>query len=256
MPAGPTDATTVFDINQIPTQPPIATPPRIAVKKGVDLTDGLTDGLTDAASSSRHGRRKGLSAEPPTEVPGARGPAMAAARSGLSRPLSAAPRTDALGANPDAMAALEQLWNDFHDLRKELDRPDQIAFYGAVGQLIWLFLPWQETAREGSVMGLMTAGFVVLVGAVFTAAAIFYRRRDKSGRFGSMSPWLVQAAGAAFMIGWCLFAIRTSWDPHLVPGLESLETPASRPAFGAHIGLTSAVASLLGTLWGLKNKLS
>jgi hypothetical protein len=173
----------------------------------------------------------------------------------LSAPATAGSTSlEGKGASPSAQ--LEQLWHDFQHLRKELRRPDQLTFYGALCEVLWCLLPWQDTARDGPVIGVVTLGVGVLLGVAATVGALVFRYRQLKPRWDPLWPWFIQIAGVCFMICWCLVSIRASWDARTVPGIESLEVPLSRPAFGAYAGLVSALVSLFGTLWGLKDKLS
>ena len=178
----------------------------------------------------------------------------------VSSPVSSAPAAASrpvAAARPkeDVTTTLELMWTDFRALARELPAPDRLAFFAAVAQLLWCFLPWKDTAREGGVVGLMTLGAVVVAGAAATATPILYRHRPGKIRFDPMLGWVLQIAGSIFMVLWCLFCIRNAWDNRMVAGYESLRVPVSRPAFGAFVALVSAAASFAGTLWGLSRKL-
>jgi hypothetical protein len=158
--------------------------------------------------------------------------------------------------NPSPFAMLEEMWFDLRRVGAELDRSDRLAFFGGLSQLLWLFLPWQDSAQEGAVVGIMTVGIGILVGAAACTAGVLMRHRRLRPVADPLAPWLLQLVGTVFMVLWALFCLRAFWDGRLVSGYHSLRVPVSRPSLGTYVAFLSALISLTGSIWGFRQRAS
>ncbi len=153
------------------------------------------------------------------------------------------------------MQAPEEALGDMKDFVLELPLSDKIAFLGAVGSVLFTFLPWKETAEEGDVIGLVSLGFVALLASLVAMGAIVVRTRKSMPNLAPLAPWLVQLGAVCFAIIWCLIYVGISWDTTKVQApIGNLVISRSTPSLGVFFALIANCTSLAGTLMGLREK--
>jgi uncharacterized Zn finger protein (UPF0148 family) len=149
----------------------------------------------------------------------------------------------------------EELISDFRRFVGSLSSSDKIAFSGAAVLVISCFLPWKETADEGDILGLMSLGLVGLLAAATLMGTIAVRTRRLLPNLNVLIPWLLQLGLSLFSILWCIIFMKLSYDStEVLSPMGNAMIRTSTPSFGVFLGLLGAVASLAGTLLGLKEK--
>lgn len=159
------------------------------------------------------------------------------------------------GSESSQIVAPEQLIEDFRDFFGLLGRSDRIAFGGSITILISAFLPWKETAAEGDILGLMSLGLLAVMSAIGIISAIAVRVRRLMPELNVLIPWLAQLGLSVFCALWCIIFMKLSYDATEVPSpMGNATIMNSSPSFGVFLGLLGALASLGGTLLGLREK--
>ncbi|MFZ5444172.1 MAG: hypothetical protein ACOZQL_29520, partial [Myxococcota bacterium] len=136
----------------------------------------------------------------------------------------------------------------------ELPLSDKLALFGAATMLISTFLPWKETVAEGDVLGVLSSGVVVTLLGALAVAGIIIRTKKISTSLNPLLPWVAQLGATGFAGLWCLIYVKTAWDPTLAHSpIGNYEVWVSKPVFGLFLGLIAAIASIVGTIFGLKD---
>jgi hypothetical protein len=137
---------------------------------------------------------------------------------------------------------------------RERTRADRIAL-GGLGLLLFsCFMPWQETAMEGELLGLLGLGAPAFALALVAAAALYLRARPLLPQLPAHGAWLAQLAAALLGLFWCAVSLRLATDHTTLPSaLGSLELVRSAPAFGLFLALPGALGALAGTLLALRD---
>ena len=172
----------------------------------------------------------------------------------MSRDAANAPRPDA-GPGAPKMLSPEEFLSDTRNFVKALNLPDKLAFAGAAATVASCFLPWKETFDQGDSLGLMSLGAPVFVAAVAVLAAIVIRVRGLAPKVPVMVPWLTQFGAACFCVLWSLVFIKVAWDPTRTKSpIGNAEMWASSPSVGVVLALLFSIATVGGSLLGLKEK--
>lgn len=149
----------------------------------------------------------------------------------------------------------EEMLADLKHFVLELGPSDKLAFLGAFASVLLSFIPWKSTAADGDILGLVSMGVLVLAASGITMAAVAVRTRKVTPQLNPVVPWLVQLGSAVLAILWCFVFISLSWDGQLVPAdIGNEMVHRSQPAAGAYLAVLTSLASLIGTLMGLKEK--
>jgi predicted small integral membrane protein len=151
----------------------------------------------------------------------------------------------------------EDLVQDARKFVRNLGQADKLVFGGAVVLLVSGFLPWKETAADGEILGMMSLGIIAMLAAIGQIAILAMRTRKLQAdpHANVLLPWMGQLVVALFCIFWCIIFMKVSSDSKLVPtAMGDSVVQNSVPAFGVYLGLLGALASLGGTLLGLKEK--
>ena len=157
--------------------------------------------------------------------------------------------------NTGKIVAPEELIADARVFVGELSRSDKLAFVGACVSAFSCFLPWKETAVDGDVLGLLSAGAGALLGAVMVIAAIFVRVRRTLPKFNPLVPWGMQLGVSFFCVLYTVIFIKTAFDSTEVPSaIGNRLIMNSSPSFGAVLGLLGAIAALTGSVMGLRER--
>ena len=147
----------------------------------------------------------------------------------------------------DAMVKTRQyLW--------ELSFADKLALGGTSLLLIATFFPWKETVAEGDVLGVFSSGILVTLLSAMAIAGILIRTRKTMPTLNPLLPWVAQLGCVGVSGVWCLVYMKMAWDStpaHSAVG--NYEVWVSKPAFGLIFGLLAAIASIVGTIFGLKD---
>jgi hypothetical protein len=146
-----------------------------------------------------------------------------------------------------AMGATKQyLW--------ELPLADKLALLGTSMLLISTFFPWKETVAEGDVLGILSSGIVVTILSSLAVAGIIIRTRKTMPTLNPLLPWVAQLGCVGISALWCLVYIKLSWDSTLAQSsVGNYQVWVSKPAFGLIFGVLASIASIVGTIFGLKD---
>ncbi|MBJ6763990.1 hypothetical protein JGU66_24725 [Myxococcaceae bacterium JPH2] len=141
------------------------------------------------------------------------------------------------------------------DFLRELKGADRIAFWGAAAVVLSCFLPWKETAADGDILGLMSAGVGACLLSVGVMIAISVRVRRSLAQLNPMVPWLAQLGMSIVTLLWGLIFMKLASDTARVPTpMGNTEMMNSSPSMGVFLAVLGALAALGGTLMGLKDK--
>lgn len=155
----------------------------------------------------------------------------------------------------NVVADPEEIIRDAKELFSLLHGGDKLAFWGAATVVLSCFLPWKETAAEGDVLGLMSMGVIAAVLAIIVMTAISMRVKGSLERVNPVVPWMGQLVCAFVCLVWCVIYIKVSSDTTRVPSaIGNAEVMNSSPSMGVFIAVLGSLASLGGTLLGLKGK--
>jgi hypothetical protein len=169
-----------------------------------------------------------------------------------------APSTGAKPAyNPNTgkIVAPEELISDAREFVGALSRPDKFAFAGACVMAFSCFLPWKETAADGDVLGLMSAGIGALLGAMMIITAIFIRVRRTLPKINPLAPWGMQVGTSFLLVLYVVIFIKAAFNSTQVPssiGNEMIMN--SSPSFGAFLALLGAIGALTGSVMGMRER--
>lgn len=197
-------------------------------------------------------------------APASRAPAARSAAPAPARREPVAPATPDLDSDPwenkersphNPIEDPEVMLQDAGAFLRTLQGSDRIAFWGAVVVALSCFLPWKETAADGDVLGLMSAGVGAFLLSVGAMVAISIRVRRSMPGLNPMLPWLAQLGMTLVCLVWCAVYIKTASDMTRVPTpIGNADMMNSSPSMGAFLGVLGALAALGGTLLGLKDK--
>ncbi|WP_217917767.1 MULTISPECIES: hypothetical protein [unclassified Myxococcus] len=151
----------------------------------------------------------------------------------------------------------DELIRDAKELFAQLQGGDKVAFWGAVVVLMSCFLPWKETAVDGDVLGLMSLGCGAFVMSILLLTAVTVRVKGSLPNVNPVVPWMGQLVVSIVCLIWCIVFIKVSSDTTMVPTpIGNSEMMNSSPSFGVYVAILGAVATLGGTLLGLKGQSS
>jgi hypothetical protein len=136
----------------------------------------------------------------------------------------------------------------------ELGMADKLALFGTAVMVLATFLPWKEVVPEGDVLGVFSSGILVTVLGSVALAGIIIRTRKAMPSLNPILPWMAQLGAVGLSGVWCLVYMKTSWDSTEVQAAIGNYTQwASKPVFGLFLALISAIVSIVGTIFGLKD---
>jgi hypothetical protein len=116
-------------------------------------------------------------------------------------------------------------------------------------------MPWKETAADGEILGLMSAGVGALLGAALVIGAIFVRKRGTLPKLNASVPWMMQLGVSFFCILYSVIFIKASLDSTQVQSQIGNEMVwVSSPSFGVFLGLIGSLGALLGSVMGLRER--
>lgn len=162
---------------------------------------------------------------------------------------------DSLSLSHHPLTPLAELVAEARRLRRELAASDRIALGGVGLLLASSLLPWQETAGQGALAGLLGLGLPGCMAALAAGGAVVVRVRRLLPRAEPRAAWLLQLSASAFAVLWCSLCVRLAWDTYSVSSsLGEVVVRSSSPAFGIYIGLSGALVAVAGTLLNLKEK--
>ncbi|WP_224245632.1 hypothetical protein [Hyalangium gracile] len=153
------------------------------------------------------------------------------------------------------IVAPEEILSDARDFVGELSRSDKITFAGACVAALSCFLPWKETAADGDVLGLMSAGVGTLLCAAIVISAIFIRVRRTMPKVSPMVPWGTQLGMSFFGVLYTVIFIKSAFDSTEVPSaIGNQMIMNSSPSFGVFLGLLGTLGALAGSVMGMKER--
>jgi hypothetical protein len=169
-------------------------------------------------------------------------------------PAPAAPKSSSANDNAGIVAP-EEIIADTRAFIGELSRSDKIAFGSACLIIFSCFMPWKETAADGEILGLMSAGVGALLGAALVIAAIFVRKRGTLPKVNASVPWMTQLGVSFFCILYTVIFIKVSIDTTQVQSqLGNAMAFVSSPSIGVFLGLLGAIGALVGSIMGLRER--
>jgi hypothetical protein len=169
-------------------------------------------------------------------------------------PSAAASKGTAPGSDTN-IAAPEEIIADTRRFVGELSRSDKITFASACLIILSCFLPWKETAADGEILGLMSAGIGTLLGAALIIGALFVRKRGTLPKVDASTQWMMQLGVSFFCILYTVIFIKVSFDTTQVQSqLGNAMVWASSPSFGVFLGLLGSLGALVGSVMGLRER--
>lgn len=151
----------------------------------------------------------------------------------------------------------DELIRDAKELFAQLQGGDKVAFWGAAVVLMSCFLPWKETAVDGDVLGLMSMGCGAFIMSILLLTAVTVRVKGSLPNVNPVVPWMGQLVVSIVCLIWCIVFIKMSSDTTMVPTpIGNSEMMNSAPSFGVYVAILGSVATLGGTLLGLKGQSS
>ncbi len=169
-------------------------------------------------------------------------------------PASAAPKKPVTDDHAGIVAP-EEIIADTRAFIGELSRSDKIAFASACLIILSCFMPWKETAADGEILGLMSAGVGALLGAALVIGAIFVRKRGTLPKVNASVPWMTQLGVSFFCILYTVIFIKVSIDTTQVQSqLGNAMAFVSSPSIGVFLGLLGAIGALVGSILGLRER--
>lgn len=169
-------------------------------------------------------------------------------------PAPAAPKSSSANDNAGIVAP-EEIIADTRAFIGELSRSDKIAFGSACLIIFSCFMPWKETAADGEILGLMSAGVGALLGAALVIGAIFVRKRGTLPKVNASVPWMTQLGVSFFCILYTVIFIKVSIDTTQVQSqLGNAMAFVSSPSIGVFLGLLGAIGALVGSIMGLRER--
>jgi hypothetical protein len=155
----------------------------------------------------------------------------------------------------DGIADPEELLQDTRELLGLLAGGDKVAFWGAAAVVLSCFLPWKETAADGDILGLMSLGLGAFILAILVMTAVGLRVKGSLQRVNPVVPWMGQLLCSFVCLVWCVVFIKVASDATRVPAeFGGGEVMNSSPSLGVFLAVLGSLASLGGTLLGLKGK--
>jgi hypothetical protein len=153
------------------------------------------------------------------------------------------------------IVAPEELISDARQFFGELTRSDKMACAGSLLMGMSCFLPWKETAADGDVLGLMSAGAVALISAVVIITSMFIRVRRTLPNTNPMVLWGTQVGVSFFSVLYIVIFITAAFDTTEVPSaIGNRLIMNSSPSFGVFLGLLGAVGALAGSVMALRER--
>jgi len=136
----------------------------------------------------------------------------------------------------------------------ELGMADKLALFGTAVMVLATFLPWKEVVPEGDVLGVFSSGILVTALGSVARAGIIIRTRKAMPSLNPILSWMAQLGAVGLSGVWCLVYMKTSWDSTEVQAAIGNYTQwASKPVLGLFLALISAIVSIVGTIFGLKD---
>lgn len=170
-------------------------------------------------------------------------------------PPSPATRGYATTNTSGKMVAPEEIISGTREFIGELSKSDKITFAGAALIGLSCFVPWKETAADGEVLGLMSAGVGALLGAGLIIGAIFARVRRTMPKINPSAIWMTQLGASFLCVLYTVVFIKTAFDSTQVPShFGNQMTWNSSPSFGVFLGLLGAIGALVGSVMGLRER--
>jgi hypothetical protein len=153
------------------------------------------------------------------------------------------------------IVAPEEIIADTRQFFSELTRSDKMAFAGSCLMGLSVFLPWKETAADGDVLGLMSAGALALISAAVIITSMFIRVRRTMPNINPMVPWGTQVGVSFFCVLYIVIFITAAFDTTEVPSaIGNRLIMNSSPSFGVFLGLLGAVGALAGSVMAMKER--
>jgi hypothetical protein len=169
-------------------------------------------------------------------------------------PSTAVPKGPAGGSDTNIVAP-EEIIADTRRFIGELSRSDKITFASACLVILSCFLPWKETAADGEILGLMSAGIGTLLGAALIIGALFVRKRGTLPKVDASTQWMMQLGVSFFCILYTAIFIKVSFDTTQVQSqLGNAMVWTSSPSFGVFLGLLGSLGALVGSVMGLRER--
>lgn len=136
----------------------------------------------------------------------------------------------------------------------ELSLADKLALFGTGVMVLATFFPWKETVAEGDVLGVFSSGILVTIFGSAALAGIIIRTRKAMPNLNPLLPWMAQLGAVGLSGVWCLVYMKLSWDSTLAQStIGNYQQWVSKPSFGLILALLSAITSIVGTIFGLKD---
>jgi hypothetical protein len=153
------------------------------------------------------------------------------------------------------IVAPEEIISGTREFFGELSRSDKIAFAGSCVLGLSCFVPWKETAADGEVLGLMSAGVGAVLSAALVIGAIFVRVRRTMPKINGSVPWMMQLGVSFISVLYTVIFIKSAFDSTQVPShFGNQMTWNSSPSFGVFLGLFGAIGALVGSVMGLRER--
>ena len=153
------------------------------------------------------------------------------------------------------MVAPEEVIAGTREFIGELSKPDKITFASAALIGLSCFMPWKETAADGDVLGLMSAGVGALLGAGLIIGTIFARVRRTLPKINPSVIWMTQLGASFLCVLYTVVFIKTAFDSTQVPShFGNQMTWNSSPSFGVFLGLLGAIGALVGSVMGQRER--
>lgn len=212
--------------------------------------------VSSGKPTGKTGPRPAVRPAPPSRAPEPEPPPEPRAEPPSRQPIlppSSPDRT--FSSSNSKIVAPEQMMEDARDFITGLTRSDKIAFAGASVVVLSCFLPWKETAADGDVLGLMSAGLGALLLALVVIGTLVIRVRQSMPRLNPLLPWLAQLIASVVCVLYTLVMLRLSVDTTEVPSsIGNQMIMNSSPSIGVFIALLGGLGAMAGSLMGLKER--
>jgi uncharacterized Zn finger protein (UPF0148 family) len=212
---------------------------------------GSRAAIAPGKPSGRTGPRPAIRPEPPSRAPEPEPQEELPSRKPVLPPAS----DNRAFSTGTQIVAPEQMIEDAREFISDLTRSDKIALAGASTVILSCFLPWKETAMDGDVLGLMSAGIGALFLALLIIGTLVIRVRRSMPKLHPLIPWMTQLIGSVVCVLYTLILLRLSVDSTEVPStIGNQMIMNSSPSLGVFIGLLGGLGAVAGSLMGLKER--